>query len=155
MVKWMIPSIEDGDWFPSETEMHQLKVLFGITTSTLIHSNPQAYEEARKAMIIFHDAVQLASREELIKVIEEPIKEPIEASKIEEKVIETESLEEKVIETESLDKTAFDSTESLEEKVIEEPIKELTAFNIEAKIEETKVETVIDNGDDSFDSYYF
>ena len=79
----------DGDWFPSETEMHQFKVLFGITTSTLIHSNPQAYEEARKAMIMFHDAVKWA----------EPIKEPIEASRIEEKVIETESL----------DKTAFDS----------------------------------------------
>ena len=72
MVKWMIPSIKDGDWFPSETEMHQLKVLFGITTSTLIHSNPQAYEEARKAMIMFHDAVKSMTP----KVIEEPIKEP-------------------------------------------------------------------------------
>ena len=62
MVKWMIPSITDGDWFPSATEMDQLKTLFEITAKThLKYGDEVAYEHARKAMIVFFRTVKEAT----------------------------------------------------------------------------------------------
>ena len=61
MVKWMIPSIEDGDWFPSATEMDQIKNLFSITENTLREEgSSEAHENVRHAMMEFHHAVEQA-----------------------------------------------------------------------------------------------
>ena len=65
MVKWMIPSILDGDWSPSPTEKDQLKTMFrGLTHSLDVNGDEEALSMAQHA------------EEELIEAVMS-MKEPI------------------------------------------------------------------------------
>ena len=119
MVKWMIPSITDGDWFPSATEQDQLKSMFGILMNTLPAS--RALYEA-----------EIAQKELFNAVMSMTTKEGMETD-----TVERVALKEYALDTTSTDSLVkLDTTVkvmSTEEKVIEEMPKE----PIETKLQET------------------